>query len=371
MSIIPPAERFETIVIGAGQAGLAVGYHLAGRGLDFVILEANERIGDTWRKRWDSLRLFTPARYDAIAGMPFPAPATSFPKKDDMADYLEAYAARFQLPVRTGVRVDGLSRRGDRYHVSAGDQRFEADHVVVAMASYQYPRIPPFAAELDGEILQFHSCDYRNPAQLLDGGVLIVGAGNSGAEIALELARAGRPVWLSGRDTGHVPFRIEGFAGRHVLSRIVLRVVFHRVLTMSTPIGRKLRPKVLSHGAPLIRVKPKDLAAAGVERVPRTVGVQDGRPRLADSRVLDVANVIWCTGFHPGFSWMDLPVFDARGTPLHTRGIATNEPGLYFVGLDFLYALSSTMIHGVSRDAEYIANTIAARSAVRRNTHAA
>jgi putative flavoprotein involved in K+ transport len=260
-----------------------------------------------------------------------------------------------------------LTKQGDKFVVTAGERRFEADNVVVAMANYQYPRIPAFAKELDPTINQLHSSAYRNPSQLREGAVLIVGAGNSGAEIGVEVART-HPTWLSGRDTGHLPFRIEGTASRFVLAPLVLRFVFHRLLTVRTPIGRKARPKILASGGPLIRLKPKDLAAAGIKRVPKTVGVRDGLPLLEDGRVLDVANVIWCTGFHPGFSWIDLPVFEpvsggewVKREPLHQRGIVVKEPGLYFVGLDFLYSLSSTMIHGVGRDAEYIAHAIASR----------
>jgi putative flavoprotein involved in K+ transport len=362
MSGLREAERVETLVIGGGQAGLSVGYHLAQLGLPFLILEANERIGDSWRSRWDSLRLFTPARFDGIPGMPFPAGGNVFPSKNQMADYLESYAAHFALPVRTGVAVDRLSREGDRYVVTAGDHRFEARQVVVAMATYQRRSIPSFAHELDQLIVQLHSSDYRNLSQLDDGPVLIVGAGNSGSEIALETARAGLPTWLSGRDVGYVPFRIDGRAARMGLSRLVLRFVFHRVLTTDTPMGRKLRPKIIGQGAPLIRVKPEDLAAAGVVRVPRTVGVRNGMPLLADDSTVDVANVIWCTGYHPGFSWIDLPVFGNDGEPRQRRGVVSAEPGLYFVGLHFLYAMSSTMIHGVGRDAEHVARSIAAKT---------
>lgn len=354
-------ERIQTVVIGGGQAGLSVGYHLARRGVPFVILEAHERIGDAWRKRWDSLRLFTPARFDGLVGMPFPASPHSFPTKDEMADYLEAYAARFRLPVRTGLKVDRVSRRGDGFLVTAGDVSFEAEQVVVAMATYQKPQVPAFAPQLDPGIVQLHSSDYRNPGQLREGGVLVVGAGNSGAEIALELARRGHPTWMSGRAVGQVPFRVNGLPARLFLLPLVLRVLFHRVLTVDTPVGRKVRPKIVSQGGPLIRVKSRDLAAAGIERVPRTVGVRDGRPVLEDGRVLDVANVVWCTGFHPGFSWIDLPVLGERGEPVHERGIVPKEPGLGFVGLHFLYAMSSTMIHGVGRDAEHIAEAIARR----------
>ena len=278
-------EHIETVIIGGGQAGLSVGYHLMRRDRPFVILDANQRIGDAWRKRWDSLRLFTPARYDGLAGIPFPAPAHSFPTKDQVADYLQSYAARFELPVQTGVRVDRLSRNGDRFMVAAGDRRFEADHVVVAMATYQVPRVPPFAPELDPDVLQLHAGQYRNPSQLQDGGVLVVGVGNSGAEIALEVASR-HPTWLAGKESGHVPFRIEGPAARHIFQPLLFRVIGHRVLTVDTPIGRRLRPRLLSHAAPLVRVKPKDLAAAGIQRVPRVVGVRDGHPLLEDQEIL-------------------------------------------------------------------------------------
>lgn len=350
---------YDTIVIGGGQAGLATGYYLKQSGFNFVILEANEQIGDSWRKRWDSLRLFTPARYDGLPGMRFPAPPHTFPTKEEMADYLKAYVERFGLPIRTGVRVDCLSKRGARFIVTAGDQQFEAEHVVVAMANWQRRRVPPFAQELDPGIVQLHSSEYRRPQQLQNGGVLIVGAGNSGAEIALEVAN-GHPTWLSGRHTGNIPFRIEGIAARLLLLRLVLRLFFHRVMTVNTPIGRKMRPKLLTHAMPLIRVKPKDLAAAGIERVPRTVGVRDGLPQLDDGHILSVANVVWCTGFHPDFSWIDLPVF-GKEEPVHERGVVAKEPGLYFVGLHFLYAASSAQIHGVGRDAEYVVHAIASQ----------
>jgi putative flavoprotein involved in K+ transport len=299
--------------------------------------------------------------------MPFPAPAHRFPTKDEMADYLEAYAERFGLPVRTGVRVTGVTRAWDGYLVTAGDLRFETDNVVVAMATFQEPRIPAFAGELAPEIAQLHSRDYRRPSQLRPGGVLVVGAGNSGAEIALEAARAGHPTWLSGRRTGEVPFRIDSLLSRLLLQPLLFRLVFHRLLTVDTPMGRRVRPKVLAGGAPLIRTRAKDLDAAGVIRVGRTAGTLAGRPRLDDGRVPDVTNVVWCTGFHPGFSWLDLPVLDQAGEPRHQRGLVPEEPGLAFVGLHFLYAMSSGMIHGVGRDAERIADAVAGRANRRRS----
>jgi len=356
-------QYVETLVIGGGQAGLATGYHLSRRDLPHKIIDANERIGDAWRNRWDSLRLFTPNRLNHLPGMPFPGYHWGFPSKNEMADYLEAYARKFDLQVETGVRVERLTREGDRFLATSGDRRFEADNVVVAMSSWQRPRVPDYASELDPRIVQLHVADYKDPGQLQEGEVLVVGAGNSGAEVAIELVRTHKVV-LAGAGNGAIPFRPESVAAR-VLMPFVGRVIFHRVLTTRTPIGKKARPKWISTGQPLIRVKPKDLAAVGVERVPRVTGVQGGLPQLEDGRSVDVPSVVWCTGFNPGFSWIDLPVFGPQ-EPLHRRGIVESEPGLYFIGLKFLYAVSSEQIHGVGRDADYIAGKIAARHGVRR-----
>jgi putative flavoprotein involved in K+ transport len=206
-------ERVNTVVIGAGQAGLSVGYHLKQLGVPFIILDAGNRVGDQWRQRWDSLRLFTPARFAGLDGMTFPAPPHYFPTKDEMANFLERYALAFQLPVQPATRVERVSRHGNGYLVSAGNRRFEAENVIVAMANYQRPRIPPFASDLNPDIVQVHSFDYRNPSQLRAGNVLIVGAGNSGAEIAIETSRAHK-TRMAGRDVGHVPFHVDGLLAR-------------------------------------------------------------------------------------------------------------------------------------------------------------
>ncbi|PWI18686.1 portal protein [Streptomyces sp. Act143] len=352
-------EHIETVIIGGGQAGLATGYHLARAGRPFVILEAGERIGDSWRQRWDSLRLFSPARFDGLPGLPYPGPGWAFPTREEFADYLQVYAARAGLPVRTGIRVRRLSYDGTRYLVETdGDLRYEAANVVVAAGYDRLPKMPPFAGELAPGITQVHAVDYRNPGQLRDGPVLVVGAGNSGADIAVELAASHR-VLLSGAHPGQIPWRIERRAAR--LLTPVLFFLFRNVLTVRTPMGRKVRPKVLAHSAPLIRVKSADLKAAGVERVGRTVGVRDGLPELADGRRAEVANVVWCTGFRPDVSWIDLPVFDEDGEPAQRRGVVPAQPGLYFVGRLFQYALASSMIQGVGRDAGHVARHLCAR----------
>lgn len=360
-------EAVDTVVVGAGQAGLAVGYHLARHGREFTILDGAERVGDSWRRRWDSLRLFTPAKYDGLPGMRFPARRWSFPTKDEMADYLESYAARFDLPVQTGVKVDRVSREGERFVVSAGERRIEAASVVVASGAHRVARVPGFALDLDPRIVQLHSSEYRSPSQLREGGVLVVGAGNSGAEIAKELV-ATRATWISGRAVPEIPVPHGGLRARLLLP--VIRFLGHHVLTVRTPIGRKVGPTLASAATPLIRTKSRDLALAGVERVPRVSGVRDGLPALEDGRVLDVTNVVWCTGFRDDYSWLELPVLGDDGRPAHERGVVASEPGLYFIGLRFQYSVTSDVLPGVGRDAKRIARHLARRSPVPRRAPA-
>lgn len=352
----------DVIVIGGGQAGLSAGYHLKQRGLRFLILDAEERVGDVWRKRWDSLRLFTPAWLDSLDGLPFPAPRHYFPTKDEMGDYLELYARHHELPVRSSTRVTELRRVDDGYELETSRGTFRARQVVVAMSNYQRRRVPALSKELAPSIVQVHSLDYKGPSDLQQGPVLIVGAGNSGAEIAMELARHGHEVTLAGRSVGFVPFRVDSWLARLFLTRLVLRGVFHRLLTVRTPMGRRARKQKLHGAHPLIRQKPQDLARAGVLLAPRVEGVENGRPRLADGRVLDVANVLWATGFDSGLDFVKLPIFDERGDVVHEAGVVTGQSGLYFVGQHFLYAFSSTMIHGVGRDAARIAGIAAERA---------
>ncbi len=350
-------QEFETLVIGGGQAGLAMAYHLVRRGRRCLVVDKNDRVGDVWRKRWDSLQLFTTNRYNGLPGMPFPASRWSYPHKDDVADYLEEYAARFALPVQTGVTVEHLTRRGQRFEAVADDQVFLADTVVVATGAYHTPRIPGFAPELARGITQLHSSRYRNPSQLRPGGVLVVGAGNSGAEIALELSH-GHHVWLSGRDTGHEPTSRGTIPDRIVMP--LLWFLAAHVLTVGSPIGRRARDHFLHppRGVPLGGVRPRGLAKAGIERVTRVAGVRDGRPVLDDGTVLDVDNVVWCTGFDPDLSWIDLSVILEDGYPRNNRGSITTEPGLYFIGLPFIRSLSSALLGGVGRDAADIAARI-------------
>jgi len=353
-------RRFDTVIIGAGQGGLAVGYHLANQGRRFAILDAEDDVGDNWRRHYDSLRLYSAAQYNSLPGMPFPAPRWSFPTRDQVADYLKAYAAEFDLPVRGSTKVNRLSRNGNGYVVTVGDEELETDNVVVATGTFGRPFVPDFSADLDPEIIQLHSSEYKNPSQLRDGPVLVVGAAHSGADIALELAGVGHKTVLSGRHTGQFPFDIESRRMRIVWP--ILSFVARRVLTIRTPMGRRLRRKMREHGGPLLRVRARDLEAAGVERVfDRTTGAEKGQPVLDGGHAVEVSNVVWCTGFRQRFDWIDLPVIGDDGWPLEHRGVVDSSPGLYFMGLAFQYAFASALFIGVEQDAAYLAKHLIRR----------
>jgi putative flavoprotein involved in K+ transport len=346
-------EQLPAVIVGGGQAGLATAYELAQRGVEAIVLEAGARIGDQWRRRWDSLRLFTPALHDSLPGLKFPAPASSFPGKDQFADYLESYAAHGGLSVRTGTRALTLEREGDAYRLETDQGPIHAANVVVA-TGYQRSKVPAFAAELDPDTRQLAATEYRNPSQLV-GEVLVVGAATSGVEIAIEAAQAGHRTVLAGRGTGEIPPFVYSFDGR------VFWFYAKRIASIDTPIGRGMRPLVLSQGAPLIRLKMKDAIAAGVERAPKVVAAEQGQAVFEDGTRARPDTIVWCTGFTRDYSWIKLPVVDSDGHLRHRRGLAEGEPGLYFVGLPFQTRLASAFIGGVGEDAAFVAAAIAER----------
>lgn len=357
------STHVETLIIGAGQAGLATAYHLGRRGRECLVVDGNTRVGDSWRQQWDSLRLYSPAKYDALPGMRFPASPWHYPSKDEAADFLETYARTHQLPVRLGVRVQGVTTDGHGFTVDTQAGTYVASNVVVATGTFgRTPSVPDFAGDLDPAIAQLHSSEYRRPGQLPDGPVLVVGASHSGHDIALELAGS-RPVVLAGRDCGQIPVPLESRRMRRLFP--VLWFVWGQVLNRRTPVGRKAMQRTRFHGGPALRVKRADLLAAGVERVDeRVVGARDGRPVLADDRVLDVAAVVWATGFQQRLDWIEPTVAGDGGWPRERRGVVAEVPGLFFCGLSFQSSFRSMLLGGVGDDAAYVADRIAHRASV-------
>ena len=354
--------RTDVVVIGGGQLGLAAGYHLVRQGVDFVILDAHQNVGDVWRNRYDSLRLYSPARYDSLPGLRFSLSGHKVPTGDQMADYLESYADHFKLPIQTGhtvEKVEGAEDEGDGFVITTDRGRYEAGQVVVATGAFKNPYVPGFAGQLDPQIRQLHSNEYRNPEQLVDGPVLVVGASHSGADLAFEISRSHRTL-LSGKSHGQLPVSVDSRRGR--IGWRLMKFIAWNLLTLDTPLGRKMAPEIRKGGAPLLRVRRADLLKAGVEWFDaKVVGIEGGKPKLADGRVLDVANVIWCTGFRQDYGWLHVPIQLEDGWPKEHRGVVESVPGLYFLGLLFQYSFTSMLVLGAGRDANYVVDRIAER----------
>ncbi|MDH2442730.1 NAD(P)-binding domain-containing protein [Amnibacterium sp. CER49] len=367
-------ERFDVAVVGGGVAGLITGRRIAERGLRSVILDEHERVGDAWRERYESLRLFSYRRYASPPGAPLPMARWDCPTGVQLADHLEAMVRREALPVRCGVRVDRLSRRADGTFVlettSAGAaSRVLADAVVVATGAHRRPVVPPFADLLDPGIPQLHSLGYRSAAGLAPGPVLVVGAGNSGTDIALDAARAGHETVLAGRHPGQTPFELDSPRGR-LASTAMLFALRH--LTVRTPMGRRMKERLRDHGLLLIRNKLAHLDAAGVRRLGRVVGARNGLPVVAGGDVLRPGTIVWATGSRPDLRFLDVEgALDDDGEPVQTEGIADRVPGLGFVGLDFQYSAASGTIQGMDRDARAVLRALLAPARRRSHTVAA
>jgi putative flavoprotein involved in K+ transport len=350
----PDDELLDVIVVGGSQAGLAIAWHLAREGLRFVVLEAAPEIGHTWRSRWDSLKLFTPAQYDALPGMPFPGPPDTYPTKDPVADFLTAYAAKFNLPVRLNARVTELRRTAEGFEARTDSGVFRARQVVVATGPFQVPFTLPAAQRLDGPVTQLHSAGYRNPQALPAGPVLVVGGGNSGFQIAEELARAGRRVDLS--IATRAPMLPQRLAGKDLfwwLTRLGLMRV-----TAGSRLGRRMSSREFIIGS-----RRRRLRAAGV-RFRSGVAGADGRTvRFADGSTLDVGIVIWATGYRSDYSWIHIPGVVGEGKVVHRRGV-TDVPGLYFLGLSWQHTRGSALLGFVDQDAAYLAGLITGHARV-------
>jgi putative flavoprotein involved in K+ transport len=341
-------ERLDVVVIGGGQAGLAMAWHLARQELRFAVLDASPQLGHVWRGRWDSLTLFTPAQYDALPGLPFPAPADTYPTKNPVADYLQVYATTFELPVRLDSRVTDLRQTSDGFEVRTANETLRTRQVVVATGPFQVPFVPPAAEKLDRSVTQVHSADYRNPQALPDGPVLVVGGGNSGLQIAEELA-ATRPVEVSvGENPPMLPQRLLGKDLFWWLTRLGL---------MRVPAESRLGRRVQARGEFVIGTNRRKLKQKGVRFRPRLVD-SDGRTvRFADGATMQVDAVIWATGFRPDYTWIHIPDLVEDGRVTHRRGV-TDVPGLYFLGLSWQHTRGSALLGFLNDDATYLADRI-------------
>jgi putative flavoprotein involved in K+ transport len=344
----PNDGLLDVAVIGGSQAGLAMAWHLAREQLQFVVLEAAPEIGHTWRSRWDSLTLFTPAQHNSLPGMPFPSPPDTYPTKDPVAGYLQAYAEAFNLPVRLDARVTHLGKTAAGFEIRTQDEVLRARQVVVATGPFQVPFIPPAAQWLDGSVAQLHSAGYRNPQALPPGPVLVVGGGNSGFQIAEELA-ATRQVDLS--IATKAPILPQRLAGRDLFWWLT-RLGLMRVTTQSR-LGRRLsaRPDFI------IGSSRRRLQAAGVRFRPGVAGADKRTVRFTDGSGLDADTVIWATGYRSDYSWIGIPGAAREGKVAHRRGV-TEVPGLYFLGLSWQHTRGSALLGFVHDDAAYLAGLI-------------
>jgi putative flavoprotein involved in K+ transport len=336
-------HRRQVIVIGGGQAGLTAGYFLRKADVPFLILDAETQVGDSWRRRWDSLELFTAARYSSLPGLRFPGDPEHFPGKEEVADYMEQYAGAFELPIELETRVTSVRRPNGGYRLETKSGTYEADRVIVATGAYQRPFVPPLAEKLTDDVTQLHSADYRNPSQVADDEVLVVGSANSGAQIAQDLSSTCRVQLSRGRKLPRLPRRLLGkslhwWGDKLGLIGAPLNSFRGRTQRGELLVGQSLRQLARRHG---------------VELVSRTFDAEGSKVQLEGGGEVRVSTIIWATGYRSDYSWIDVPIFDERGEPRHQRGV-TQAPGLYFLGMHDQYSRGSSLIHWVRDDAKFI-----------------
>jgi putative flavoprotein involved in K+ transport len=344
-------DQWDVAVIGGGQAGLATGYYLKKMNKRFIILDEGGRIGDSWRKRWDSLMLFTPAKHDGLPGLTFPGQGGHFPGKDEMADYLEQYANTFSLQVMLKAKVNRLISVNSHFEIETSLSKLTAKNVVVTTGTNPHPRIPLLSSDLSSNIFQIHSSEYVNAESIPSGDVLVVGAATSGMEIALELAKTHK-TFISGNPPFHIPDNLLKYGGE------LYWWIINNIITEKTAIGRKVKDKISHGGSPLIRISADDLKAAGIKNLPRVAGTSEGYPLLEDKTTVKVRSVIWATGYKPDYSWIEMNITNDLGWPVTKRGVSTLQKGLYFVGMPFQFGLTSGLVGGIGRDAAYVSQYI-------------
>ena len=349
------SDRFDVAVIGAGQAGLAVGYFLARQGRRFVILEAADGVGAAWRDRWDSLVLFTPRRYDALPGLSFPGDPDGYPTRHEVIAYLEQYAAAFELPIAFNSAVRSLLPENGAFRIEVDGRRIFADQVVVATGPFQRPAVPSVAEGLAREVFQVHSVGYHRPGDVPDGRVLVVGGGNTGFQIAKELSASHAVQLAIGSRQTPLP---QKMLGRDLFWWLTKLGLLKK--TADSRLGRRLRERDTLIGSSARELKRR----YRVTLMPRVVEASGRSVSFADGSERDVDAVIWATGYRADHSWIEAPVLDGDGRVRHRRGV-TDVPGLYFLGLSWQHTRGSALLGWVEEDAEFIATEIDAAASAR------
>ena len=343
-------EDVEVAVVGAGQAGLAIGYFLERHGRRFVILERASEIAPAWRERWDSLTLFTPRRYSALPGLAFPGDPDGYPTRDEVIAYLERYVETFELPVQLNSEVGQLERGDDgSFRLQVHGRMITARQVVVATGPFQKSYVPKLADRFAPDVFQTHAVGYRRPRDVPEGTVLVVGGGNTGFQIAKELSATHEVVLSIGSQQKPLPQRV---VGRDLFWWLTKTRILNK--TVESRLGRKLSTRDT-----LIGSSPREMSRRyGVELKPRLVDANGRTVRFEDGSELDAGAIIWATGYHPDYAWIKLPIFDEKGRLRHRRGV-TGVAGLYFLGLTWQHTRGSALIGFIKDDAEFIAEKIA------------
>ncbi|WP_079909384.1 NAD(P)/FAD-dependent oxidoreductase [Paenibacillus sp. 32352] len=342
-------KQFDVIVIGAGQAGLAMGYYLSQKRLSYLLIDSKDRIGEVWRSRYDSLVLFTPRSHSSLPGYRMEGDPDGFPTKDEVADYLERYAHKFSIPLQLQTKVTHLRKKGDAFELITTKGAYLANKVIIATGPFQKPFLPEGAENISSSVVQLHSSEYRNQNQLKEGAVLIVGGGNSGAQIAYECSLS-REVTLSvSKPLKFLPVRLWNksifwWFDKLGLSKATTDSLLGRILRQNEPvIGKELRSRI---------------AVGKVTLKPRAASFSQDEVLFEDDSKLSVNNIIWATGFRPDYSWIEIRgVVSTGGFPVHKRGVS-EVPGLFFLGLPWQYRRGSALIGGVAQDAQYVSEQL-------------